>query len=343
MKRQIVFLVHGVGDQKAGWTKSFIKELDEIGKRYSTVEEKPSKQIEFVEIAYGDIFDKQLDRWDKDVDQLKADGVIPQAADALAWLDNTTAGGFVWTHVGDVVLFCSRLTRMAAVSEVVAQMAKVIAAENDAQTEFSIVAHSLGTAVTMEAVNALATPAADIGWTGLPKKFMFREIIMVSNTSRLLQRAGLAAYTDSNLLPARFKKGGLCVTYRNIFHRRDPVSWVRRFDLQALEDTGYLPFAVDHYYARNIHGLSHYLEHPAVHGPLLRLPRAANLPAKAFALAVKEYHDDAAKRFGGAFSKPAQVDAFIGEIRQDHKPDPESENQLVAQLKYIADVLRRML
>jgi hypothetical protein len=37
------------------------------------------------------------------------------------------------------------------------------------------------------------------------------------------------------------------------------------------------------------------------------------------------------------------VDAFIEDIRRDDKPDPENENQLVAQLKYIADVLRRLL
>lgn len=341
MKRQIVFLVHGIGDQTAGWTKPVLKQLDEIGGRYPTVDGKITSQIEFKEIFYGDIFDKQLARWDQDVDALKAEGIVPQAHEAVAWLDNTAKGGFIWTHVGDVVLFLSRLTRMAAVAEVVAQMAATIADENDGDTDFSIVAHSLGTAVTMEAVSALATPAPDIGWPGLPKKFLFREVMMVANTSRLLQRAGLRAYTESALLPKKFKAAGLCVTYRNVFHRRDPVPWVRRFDLQAPENSGYITFAVDHYYQRNIHAISHYLEHPAVHGPLLRLPAASNLPSPAFAGALDEYH--AARRFGGEFSKIAEVEAFIADLKQASEPDPESETQLVPQLQFIVNVLRKML
>ena len=341
MARQVVFLVHGIGNHPPKWSADTVTLIDEIGARYPSVTGKVSKQIKFVEIAYGAVFDKQLARWDEDVDKLKADGIVPQAAEALAWLDDATEGGFVWTHIGDVVLFLSRITRMAVVAEVTAQMAKVLGDEDDGDTDFSIVAHSLGTAVTMEAVFALSTPAPDIGWPGLPKKFLFREIMMVSNTSRLLQRPGLLAYTDSTALPKKANPAGVCVTYRNVFHRRDPVSFVRRFDFQAPENSGYVASAVDHYYEKNIHALSHYLEHPAVHGPLLRLPDASNLPAKDFAAAIAEY--TGSKRFGGEFAKIGEVDAFIADLGATDKPDPESETTLVSQLQFMVDVLRKMV
>ena len=341
MPRQVVFLVHGIGDHKKGWSKPVVKYLDTVGERYASVEGPISDQVVFKEIAYGDVFDKQLARWDADVDAVAANGIVPQAKDAVAWMDGITEGGFVWTHLGDVVLFLSRKTRAAAVSEVVAQMARAIADENDPDTEFSIIAHSMGTAMTMEAVNALATPIPGIDWTGLPPDFRFREVMMLSNTSRFLQRPDLRADIESRLLPKKLRTTGLCSTYRNVFHQRDPVSWVRRFSLTATTDAGYLAVPIEHYHARNIHGFTHYLEHPAVHGAVLRLPRAANLPLPAWRKAIDEYSGP--RKFGGEFVKPAEVASFVGDLDQTVQPDPESEIDLVGQLKYVAELLRKML
>ncbi|MEO6221691.1 MAG: hypothetical protein ABIP90_00470 [Vicinamibacterales bacterium] len=341
MARQVVFLVHGIGEQKPKWSAEPVAYLNTISERYASVKEPISKQIDFVEVNYGDVFDKQLARWDQDVDTFKVNGVVPQAKDAVAWLDGVTEGGFVWTHIGDVVLFLSRLTRAAAVSEVVAQMAATISKENDAQTQFSIIAHSMGTAVTMEAVNSLCTAIPDVGWPGMPDGFMFREIMMLSNTSRLLQRPELTADGGSRMLPVGFRPDGLCGVYRNVFHQRDPVSWPRRFKLTGASEDDYVDVTLDHYYGRNLHDLTHYFEHPAVHGALLRLPAASNLPLAAWRKARDEY--DADKRFGGEFSTLQEVKAFVSDLAASPKPNPESPTQLVNHLKYIVDVLRKMV
>ena len=195
--------------------------------------------------------------------------------------------------------------------------------------------------MTMEAVNALATPIPGIDWTGLPPDFRFREVMMLSNTSRFLQRPDLRADIESRLLPKKLRTTGLCSTYRNVFHQRDPVSWVRRFSLTATADAGYLAVPIEHYHARNIHGFTHYLEHPAVHGAVLRLPRAANLPLPAWRKAIDEYSGP--RKFGGEFVKPAEVASFVGDLDQTVQPDPESEIDLVGQLKYVAELLRKML
>jgi hypothetical protein len=334
-------LIHGVGVHPANWWNGVVEQIDQLGSRYATVSVPPSKEVDFVGITYDDVFDAQLQRWDQDLAQLKASALFPQVKDALSWLDGATERSFVWTYIGDVVLFLVEVTRMAVVARVTAALADVISKKSDGDTEFSIIAHSLGTAVAMEAVNALATPAPGIGWPGLPPGFLFREIVMVANTSRLLQRKGLQAYTESRLLPRRYAANGLCVTYRNVFHRLDPIPWVRGFDLQANESSGYFRFAVEHYYARNIHSIEHYLEHPAVHGPILRLPDPNNLPANDLKAAIDQYYG--VKRFGGEFEKVAEVDQYIDELKSIPKPDPENETELVNQLRYVVDALKSML
>jgi pimeloyl-ACP methyl ester carboxylesterase len=340
MANQVLFLVHGVGVHKAGWSKAAIDKLDDVATRYPSIKGRFSKQLDFVEITYDSVFDAQLARWDKDLGQLKQNAMYPHVADALQWLDGATKGDFVWTHVVDVVLFLSRITRLAAVSRVVADMATAIAAKGP-KTEFSILGHSMGSAVVMEAVNELATPAPQIGWKGLPPGFLFRDVFMVANTSRLLQSKSLPAYTLSRLLPKKYSAKGLCIAYRNIYHRLDPIAWVRRFDLQAPENTGYANFAVDHYYGKNLHDIEHYLEHPAVHGPILRLPDPNNLPPKDLKKAIDEYHG--AKRFGGEFTKIAQVEKLIQDLKNIPKPDPENEAAFVDQLRYIIEALKQML
>jgi hypothetical protein len=341
MSKHIVFLIHGVGHHPKGWSDAVIDQIDELAAQYNSMDGALSDQLSFVEIAYGDIFDDQLDRWTEDFQALKDSALNPQVVDALSWLDGANNGSFVWDSVGDVLLFLSRTTRMTAVTSVMKQMAKTLSKEIGGDTQFSIVAHSLGTAVAMEAVSGLATPAPDIGWPGLPPKFLFTEVFMIANTSRLLQRQDLQAYTTSALLPKKYRPTGRCATYRNYYHRLDPIPWVRRFDLQTPDVNGYRVFALDHYYHPDLHGIDHYLIHPAVHGPLMRLADVANLSLKDLSAAVDEFH--AAKRFGGDFEKVAEVEQFISDVASVTKPHPESEQDLVGQMKYIRDVLKEML
>lgn len=340
MSKHIVFLIHGVGHHPKGWSDDLVTQLDSLASAYGSMNGKLSKQLTFVEIAYGDIFNDQLDRWTEDFDALKESALNPQVVEAMSWLDGASSSNFVWDTVGDVLLFLSKTTRMAAVTSVMKQMAKTLSKEIGGDTQFSIVAHSLGTAVTMEAVSGLTTARPDMDWPGLPSRFLFAEVFMVANTSRLLQRPDLQAYTTSALLPKKYRASGRCATYRNYFHRLDPIPWVRRFDLQTSEVNNYRVFALDHYYQANLHDFGHYMLHPAVHGPLMRLGDVANLPVKDLNAAIDDFHG--AKRFGGDFEKIADVEQFIGDVGAIAKPNPESETNLVGQMKYIRDVLKEM-
>lgn len=77
------------------------------------------------------------------------------------------------------------------------------------------------------------------------------------------------------------------------------------------------------------------------HGAVLRLPGAANLPLPAWRKAIDEYSGP--RKFGGEFVKPTEVESFVGDLAQAVPPDPESEIDLVGQLKYVAELLRKML
>ena len=86
MPRQVVFLVHGIGDHKKGWSKPVVKYLDTVGERYASVEGPISDQVVFKEIAYGDVFDKQLARWDADVDAVAANPTGPFVV-KVCWIE----------------------------------------------------------------------------------------------------------------------------------------------------------------------------------------------------------------------------------------------------------------
>ncbi|MDH3522773.1 MAG: hypothetical protein OES32_04240 [Acidobacteriota bacterium] len=343
MAKPVLFLLHGMGKHPAGWSGEVERKLTEIGRRYPSVEGDLARQFDLQEIAYDDVFESQLERLEEDVATLKASSLFPAVEDAVDWLDGATQGGFLWTHAADVVFYLSRHVRNAVVSKVAAAMARTIAEKNDGTTKFHILAHSLGTSVATEAVAALADPIPAVGWAGLPSGFRFGEVLMIANVSRLLQRAEAKAY-GSRLLPQVSPGGRLATNYWNFAHRFDPIPRLRQFDFQTVSVSGYRSLTkLEHFYERNIHSLLHYLEHPLVHGPVVRIPRLGNLHHLLWKQAADEYFDDAAKRFGGEFSTVAEVVALRDEIESRQPGHPEDKDLLIPNLEKVLDTLKEVL
>lgn len=343
MPNPVLFLIHGIGQHPASWSAEVSAKLTEVGGRYPTVEGDLVDQIDLVEIAYDAIFEGQLRRLQEDLDLLKASALFPEVEGALGWIDGATQGTFLWTHVADVVLYLSRHVRNAVVASVAASMAQNIAARNDGTTKFHILAHSQGTSVGLEAAAALADPIPSVGWAGLPPGFRFGDVFMVANVSRLLQRQEAQAY-KTRLLPTPAPGPRLATTYWNFAHRIDPIPAVRRFDFQTPAASGYLSFTnLNHFYERNVHSLLHYLEHPLVHGPIVRLPRTANLHHTAWKAASDEYFDDARKRFGGEFATLGAVLQHQAAIEARKPQNPEDESLLIPNLKLVLKTLDEVL
>lgn len=343
MPKPILFLIHGMGQHPTGWSLEVKKKFTEVGHRYDSVEGDLTSQLEVIEIAYDAIFEGQLDRWNEDLDSLKESALFPTVREGLDWLDGATSGDFAWTHAADVVLYLSRHVRNAVVASVAATIAQTIAARNDGTTKFHILAHSLGTSVATEAAAALANPIPAVGWAGLPPGFRFGEVLMVANVSRLLQRREAKAY-KSRLLPSPAPGPRLATNYWNFAHRLDPIPRVRRFDFQTPAASGYLSFTnLDHFYEPNVHSLLHYLEHPLVHGPIVRIPSKSNLHHAAWKAAVDAYFDDEQKQFGGDFATLEEVRRHQAAIASRDPENPEDEENLIANLKTVLETLREEL
>jgi hypothetical protein len=132
---------------------------------------------------------------------------------------------------------------------------------------------------------------------------------MISNVSRVLQ-ASPKAY-DSIVKPGPIgDKKSYCAQYYNFRHELDLPARIKSFS--PVEWAGYEFIAVSHYRDHDIHDVSHYLDNPRVHIPILRSLTSY------YAISEKEARDtvDGYHKFGGAISEQdSDVQKALGRIQ----------------------------
>jgi hypothetical protein len=143
---------------------------------------------------------------------------------------------------------------------------------------YSVIAHSLGTAVVYETFHAMLTNGADGQSAPLGTALRPNNVFMVANTAKLLWNRGGSAYPP--LMGPNLANGdGLCFRFAGFRHALDPVPAVDRFDppntwfapsapRDAVYDDVKLP--AEDVMQANVHAFEHYLSHPLVHVPILR-------------------------------------------------------------------------
>ena len=170
MAKNVLFLIHGVGDHKPGWSKPTQKILDKEFTRYMVQSGKSTKlkdELEFVEISYNDIFTSVWSRWSELVSKLE----IPNASkpvfkDLTKTLGKASASGSQAgnnkkiDYAGDAVLYYTlelvqRLVQLKVMSIISSTMADRWG--KNIRTEFGVLGHSLGTAVAHDALQRLGT------------------------------------------------------------------------------------------------------------------------------------------------------------------------------------------
>jgi len=178
--KNILFFVHGIGRQSAGWARAAdgpITTLENAAKLYDCFEpNRPlSDYIDLVEVRYDDIFDQVLKQWQDLAQSLPASPGVPwvkAARDLLAECGDNQ--NLYADYGGDVLLYCgfklvARAVRLRVIATIAAEVYKrwmeiVNAGKNVesvlARGEFpkvGVVCHSLGTTVTHDALYQLAT------------------------------------------------------------------------------------------------------------------------------------------------------------------------------------------
>ncbi len=288
MAKHVIFFVHGMGTHPEGWSSNVVTQFRESYDSYKTFKFDPFDELfEPVEIVYDDLFEARRKEWAENAaavtKELVDAGFEKSGANKLAAIASATDGDdFVRTHVLDVILYrflptLAEQIRNRVMTRIRAKMNSFPAAD---APQYSIIAHSLGTAVVGEAMHSWMTQGEFKG-TEFASRFRPQNIFMIANVSRALWSLGGNFFQNAvRSFPVSAK--GACAYYGNYAHPLDPFTHVKPFDPPA--DGWFFPgverkniygcpaIAIDDIVQLNVHDLAHYLANPMVHGDIfLRL------------------------------------------------------------------------
>lgn len=337
MGKHILFLIHGIGVHGSDWAESADGPADTLRRlsaRYAYFRDKPfDTKIEIVPIEYDGIFQKITDDWKNGAEELA--GLEPDLRDwisenaktaVLDWLAGAGARDqFWWTHAADVLMY--RLVpayRERVRTHVLDKMAPKIKQEFDAnqRCRCSVLAHSMGTAVMHDCLHLLGTERWGDAANALnPRHWRFQSIFMVANTSRLLEQSGdhvPPAYA-SIVRPGEIEDpDSYCGAYWNFRHKMDPATWLLTFEPQGWPHSHSVE--IQHYRSLHVHDLSHYLENPRVHIPILRI---VNENAVTESEATAAADPLVFPQFGGSVEVIEKLRRFKDELEQFGQAQPD--------------------
>lgn len=279
MASHVLFVVHGIGQHGTDWAEDAggpIATLTEASRQYAYFGTTGlAARVEMVPVHYDEMFSQVIAAWQQNASAIDEFDTAGHVKTALGWLADASEDKFWWSHIADAVMYkFSPPYRQLVRSHVIAQLAVRIEQEvkDTGRATCSVLAHSLGTAVAHDCLHYLGSTRWGKRTSPLhPRHWRFQHVFMVANTSRLLESrdAGMAQAYTSIVRPGPVEDpASYCGTYWNFRHEFDPIAIPRRFDPAGWRN--YTLEVVSHYHQTNIHGLSHYLEHPKVHVPILR-------------------------------------------------------------------------
>lgn len=312
MAKHQIFLVHGMGSFQQGWSDPVKQQLLDIFSNYENAKEL-GDDIDFVEITYNNIFEDWRQQWKEDATaaaaaatQLGLDGGIANQLISLA--KAPTGDSFFQTHVFDVVMYRYFPQASQAASQSVRKqiLGRLNSFPQNDLPHWSVIAHSLGTAVTNDTLHAMFTQPVD----GALLSDYFRPyyLFMVANVSKILWNKRGDFYA-SEVYPHDSDTKGMCYKYGNYHHeldfiaRADPFNPpADRFPPHLYDDVKIDAADIQEW---NVHDLSHYLSHPAVHASIIRTLR----PLWPDIISAQEYSQALAKWRAGSLRNTALAKA----------------------------------
>jgi hypothetical protein len=291
MRKHVLLFVHGMGayvtqDGKPDdtWFNDCAAALKEQYVKYPLVNLKSFEDaFEIVHINYDTVIFELVTRWQTESQAILAAG-IPAAAPAeklVGWLKDAAKldNNFAWSHAACVILYrFFPLMRQRIKINVAAQFQKALAANHDgAVSTWSVIAHSLGTMVTHDVLQALdSTTPNEAGISILDAMVPSANLVaMIANVSRVLQKDS-DVYNSLVIPQSMIQNQAACYSYLSTRNEFDPFVRVNPFD------PGDLPAwnlarsngSFVEVFAHNIHDLDphsfrNYIVNPAVHIPLL--------------------------------------------------------------------------
>lgn len=277
MTHHLLFLVHGMGKHPPGWSDSVRQVLRH---RYQSLERSQlwpwDSGFRIEEIVYDTIFETLREQWKLDAAQLETQ--LTQAGlqkSGLTRIQNMLetfgADHFISTHVLDVVMYYFLSTVREAVKVRVGQQITQALSKMPSDAKWSVIAHSLGTAVIHDTLHALASA----GGGAKPSIRAAHCLMTLANVSRTLQ-TDVKAY-ESRVRPVMPGRRGVLQYFLDVHHKWDPIPAFWPFqphddwpDPETRMAGRFREIALSAIAEPNVHGFEHYLRDPACYVPLFR-------------------------------------------------------------------------
>lgn len=285
MTENVLFMIHGVGDQGDGWSTKSQDFLREEIKKYPTFKDANDPldgRLHFEEIVYNDVLDSLLKRWKELTDKFDSvsDGLMPDPLKSInRFIGKMAANGSqvknnqLAKRAADVLMYRGlSLVQRLVLLKIVSQMASVISARRKAaggaKVKFGVIAHSLGTAVAHDAMQVMASTDWLKTKTGKLRSFKGisdQQIIDVDKvlgdfplgtgnfrfqSIYMVANTSLLLHTTKNphrslVRPPIGNIDGNCNAYLNINHKLDPIGMVRPFDMSKWPKARQLDLAIN--------------------------------------------------------------------------------------------------
>jgi hypothetical protein len=291
--KHLIFLAHGMGDFKPGWSQSAQQTLRDQYATYKQLKFIPfGQRFEFVELNYNHEFEALREMWRKMAKNL-GDALIggspgevgkkkPEDKEVVARLNEvattTNKNVFLNTHVVDALLYFAARQTAATVRESIRKdILSALKKQSDANEtlNWSIITHSLGTAVVHDALHEAYSDAPTARGARLAGLTRASCVAMIANVSRLLE-------WDIDVFLSCTKPGcpdlpdAACRTFINAHNIFDPFTHPKPFTPAAhwpslgIRALGlFQNVQISSIEApEKIHDLDHYLRNPQVHGPI---------------------------------------------------------------------------
>lgn len=287
---QMLVLVHGMGTNPAGWSDDPTgpkAKLNGVARQYGAFKTGPafSDRLVVKEIAYDDCFATLVNQWQAKATELatfasSAQRPLPKIVD---WLDKSlpaseaSAKQFFWSTAADALLYRGfTLVRDRVRVAVMSQLVNLLKNAGPEAVDVTIVAHSLGTAVVHDVLQLLGTgvlpdEVKDVEVL-LPSRWKFANLFMIADVCLLGPPAARDIDPFESVVRPVMPDGsrdGYCRKFVEVWHRFDPFAILAPFR-PGDWGKGYRPIGpLSHFRQANVHGFNHYLDHPAVHIPLI--------------------------------------------------------------------------
>jgi len=266
------------------WFNDSVAALKEQYLKYPLVRLKSFEDaFEIVHVNYDTEIFKLVNRWQTESQAILATG-IPAAAPAeklVGWLKNAAKldNNFAWSHAACVILYrFFPLMRQRIKMAVATQFQKALAANHEgAVSTWSVIAHSLGTMVTHDVLQALdSTTPNEAGISILDAMAPSANLVaMIANVSKILQTDS-KVYQSLVVPQSMIQNQSACYSYLSARCEYDPFMRLDPFDPGDLpawnlakSNGSFIDVFTHNIHDLDPHSFRNYIVNPDVHIPLL--------------------------------------------------------------------------